>query len=265
MDEKARRERMMYIIREFRLMDDDFMSVVLDGQNELVGFILGIILERNDLTVISAKTQVEYKNTTKRSLKLDVKAIDDKGKIYNIEIQRSDRGAGVKRARMHSSTLDRELLDKGQDFDEMVETYVIFITEKDKFGLALPMYHIERTILEAQNALFGDGAHIIFVNGEYRNVNDPVGRLMHDFHCKSAGEMFYEPIAEQVKYYKEEEGGNKPMCRLMEEFGKDERQDERVVIAKEMIANNAMPLDQIAKYFGLTLDEVKKLAEKKKS
>lgn len=52
---------MMYIIREFRLMDDDFMSVVLDGLNELVGFILGIILERNDLTVISTKTQVEYK------------------------------------------------------------------------------------------------------------------------------------------------------------------------------------------------------------
>ena len=84
---------------------------------------------------------------------------------------------------------------------------------------------------------------------------------MHDFHCKSAGEMFYEPIAEQVKYYKEEEGGNGAMCRLVEDFGKGERQDEKVEMAKRMIAKNKLPLTEIAEYSGLPLDEVKKLSE----
>lgn len=64
--------------------------------------------------------------------------------------------------------LDRTLLSKGNDFEDLVDTYVIFITEKDKFGMGIPLYHIERKIAEMDNALFGDGAHILYVNGEYK-------------------------------------------------------------------------------------------------
>lgn len=70
------------------------------------------------------------------------------GKIMDIEIQRSDRGSGVKRARFHSSMIDRTLLSKGEDFEDLVDTYVIFITENDKFGMGIPLYHVERKITE---------------------------------------------------------------------------------------------------------------------
>lgn len=30
--------------------------------------------------------------------------------------------------------------------------------------------------------LFGDGSHILYVNGKYRG-NDEIGKLMHDFSC----------------------------------------------------------------------------------
>lgn len=226
MTETERQARIAAIIDEFTLMDDAFMSEVFDGQNEIVGLLLRIILQRDDLVVTSVKTQHEYKSSTMRSVKLDVRAVDASGKIYDIEIQRSDRGTGARRARFYSSMIDRDLLEQSQSFDELVDTYVIFITENDKFRRGLPLYHIERKITELDDEPFGDGAHIIYVNGEYRNANDPIGRLMHDFNCKKAGEMFYPEISERVRYFKgNEEGGNRYMNRLFEEFIKEECAD----------------------------------------
>jgi hypothetical protein len=46
-------------------------------------------------------------------------------------------------------------LGKGEDFNVLVETYVIFIAEDDKFKKGLPLYHIERKITELDNALSG--------------------------------------------------------------------------------------------------------------
>ena len=54
-------------------------------------------------------------------------------------------------------------LNPGQDFDELPENYVIFITRDDTLGYGLPIYHIDRTIKEVREN-FMDEAHIIYVN-----------------------------------------------------------------------------------------------------
>ena len=252
------------IIAGLRLMDDDFMSIAFNNDNELTAFVLRIILEKDDLIVTKVRTQVESKSATHRSVTLDVKATDSEGKLYNIEVQRSDRGSGVRRARYHSSALDHELLNKGDDFDKLVDTYVIFITERDKFRRGLPMYHIDRTIAELGHESFGDGAHIIYVNGEYR-ADDPIGRLMHDFSSASAKEMYYKTIAERVKYFKETEGGNTTMCRAIEtiavrKFDEGDR-NRAIKVALAMLNDKVFPLDSIAKYTELPLSEIESLAK----
>ena len=144
------------MLERFKLMDDDFFSEALDGKIEAVQFILNTVLERDDLKVIETKTQREYKSATKRSIKLDIWAQDEEGRITDVEIQRADKGTGSKRARFHSSMIDRDLLEKGQKFDEAAETYVIFITENDKYDAGLPAYHIDRTIRELNHRSFKD-------------------------------------------------------------------------------------------------------------
>lgn len=49
--------------------------------------------------------------------------------------------------------IDRTLLSKGEDFEDLVDTYVISITENDKFGKGIPLYHIERRIEEMDYAV----------------------------------------------------------------------------------------------------------------
>ena len=263
-------------IKELRLMDDDFFSEALDGKTKAVEYILNTILERDDIKVKSTKAQVEYKSATKRSIKLDIQAEDVHGRLMDIEIQRSDRGSGVRRARFHSSMIDRTLLSKGEDFEDLVDTYVIFITENDKFGKGVPLYHIERRIKEMDNALFGDGAHILYVNGEYRNLEHPVGSLMHDFNCKDAKDMVNPLLAEEVRYLKETEGGQSQMCRLLEEMrneaaekakaeGKAEGNHEKAVnTALKMLTRGRDSIEEIAEITGLSLEEVRKLADNQK-
>lgn len=74
-----------------------------------------------------------------------VLATDSTGRKYDIEVQRADKGAGRKRARYNSSMLDVNTLHKNTDFDELPETYVIFITENDVLGRGLPVYCVERS------------------------------------------------------------------------------------------------------------------------
>ena len=57
-----------------------------------------------------------------RSVCLDVLAEDSTGKKFNIEIQRSDRGAVPERARYHSSAIDVEFLREKQEFEQLPDT-----------------------------------------------------------------------------------------------------------------------------------------------
>lgn len=208
----------MYIDR-FRLMDDDFMRLVFDGDKEAAEELLKVILEQEDIVVIKLEAQKEIKGARYkgRTIRLDIYAKDSTGKVYDIEIQREDAGASEKRARYHSSAIDAKALKAKQPFDALPESYVIFITEHDIYKANLPMYHIERQIQELSIA-FKDDAHIIYVNGEYKNDEDPVGRLMHDFRCSNPDDMFSPVLAERVRYFKREEGGRAIMCKMMEQL-----------------------------------------------
>ena len=75
------------------------------------------MLNRNDLKVISVTSQYAIKNLQGRSVRLDILAVDQQDRVYNIEIQRNDKGAGVKRARYNSSLIDANVTEPGDQCD----------------------------------------------------------------------------------------------------------------------------------------------------
>ncbi len=166
-------------LKKLRPIDDDFMKCLFRDDIPLVQHVLQILTNMPDLEIISAETQADLKRLVgAKSICLDAYAKDSSGRIYNLEIQRSDKGADVKRARYHSSVLDIENLDAGQQFDALPDTYIIFVTEHDVLGKGDAFYPIERINLST-NELFNDGEHILYINGSYRG-DDELGRLMHD-------------------------------------------------------------------------------------
>ena len=153
-------------LRAFRLLDDDFFTKCFDGNTECIQLVLRIVLDKPDLSVVDVRTQVFVENLLNRSVRLDVLATDQVGRKFNIEIQRADKGAGRRRARYNSSMMDANLLKKGEDFESLPETFVVFITENDVIGKGRPVYPIERCFIDTGEK-FEDGSHILYVNGAY--------------------------------------------------------------------------------------------------
>jgi len=130
-------------LRGFRLLDDDFMNKVFEDK-ACAEFLLQIILQRTDLRVQRVHGQHDIKNLQGRSVRLDILAVDEADRVYNIEVQRSDKGAGVKRARYNSSLIDANVTEPGDEYENLNEAYVIFITEHDVLDGSCPIYHIVR-------------------------------------------------------------------------------------------------------------------------
>lgn len=245
-------------IRGFRLLDDDFMTKCFDGNIECTELVLRIVLDMPDLEVLEVHTQYNEKNLQGRSVRLDVYASDSRGRKFNIEIQRNDKGAGVKRARYNSSVMDVNILDVGEEFEKLPETYVIFITENDVLGRNKPLYPIERCmVLDDETVSFGDGSHILYVNGAYRSET-PLGKLMHDFSCTNPSDMNYKELADRARYFKEDKEGIAAMCKTME----DMRYQEREEMAARMIKKGKLSYEEIAEYAEISVERVKELAGK---
>ena len=139
--------------------------------------------------------------------------------------------------------------------------YVIFITENDVIGSNQPIYTIERQITNIGQA-FGDGEHIIYVNGADKNGATELGKLMHDFFCTDPGEMYFKQLADKVRYFKEDEKGVAAMCKVMEDMRMSVADEVRVENAKKMLADG-VAIEKVAEYSGLSLEKVQEIAGQK--
>ncbi len=264
-EKRQQHEKILQRISGFRLIDDELMTMVFDGNVEGIQLVLNIILERSDLIVTDVKAQDVFKNVNGHSVRFDVHAKDLAGVQYEVEIQRADQGAGAQRARFNGSMLDTRMLEPGEDYPELHDSYVIFITERDVLKAGLPLYHINRWIEETRQP-FGDGSHIIYANGAYQDEDSEIGKLMHDFRCPDPADMHYRILAERVRYFKETEGGQEAMSSAMEELcneaAAEAEHESRVENAKAML-QDGLDYQRTAKYSGLSLEEVETLAAQK--
>lgn len=261
--EQQRRERKrqedLQRLRELRPIDDDFMRCLFKDNIPLAELVLRIITGKKDLIITDCQTQKDMKRLAgARSICLDAYGTDSIGKKYDLEIQREDKGAEPHRARYHSSVMDIENLHAGQGFEELPDTYTIFITEKDFYGKSEPLYVVERMNLTTGKN-FEDGEHILYVNGEYRGESE-LGKLMHDFNCTEASEMNFDLMAERTRYLKENSEGVREMCKAMEDMRNETELETKRKIAHTLILTGELSYKMIAEVTELPIGEVEALA-----
>ena len=102
---------------------------------------------------------------------------------------------------------------------------------------------------------------------------------MHDFHCQNADDMINPVLAEEVRALKETEGGQRHMCRLLEEMREEAAAEAAAVAAAEaaveathkkavetamrMLERGKDTCEEIADLTGLPIAEVEELEEKR--
>jgi len=192
------------IIASLTLMDDLFMQVVLEEQ-ACTEYILQTILDKSSLKLKEQRLQKRLSNLHGRALVLDCLCTDEKGLLYNIEVQNSSAGAIPKRARYHAALMDSHTLKKGEKFSKLPESYVIFITDKDVLGEGVQ-----------------DGSHILYFNTAIQSDNT-LGKLARDFKEANPKEIQSEVLSHRVASLKEgklDREGEKKMNVLLEKYRK---------------------------------------------
>ena len=93
---------------------------------------------------------------------------------------------------------------------------------------------------------------------------------MHDFHCQNADDMINTILADEVRALKETEGGQRHMCRLLEEMREEAAAEAAVEATHKKAVETAMrmledhlPFEKIALYSGLSVSEVQELEVKR--
>lgn len=110
-----------------------------------------------------------------RGVRLDVYAEAGR-RVFDVEMQVADRLCLGKRMRYYQSAIDAGLLEKGADFDELRESYIIFLCTHDPYGLDLPLYRFERICVDESTCDCNCGAHWMVLNSKaYGKLPD--GRL----------------------------------------------------------------------------------------
>ena len=180
--------------------------------------------------------------------------------------------------------MERESLAVVKNLCLMDDTFMSKCLENAP-GRGQDMYMFDR--MDRKSGLdFGDGAHVIYANGMWRG-DDALGRLMHDFNCSDAAEMYFDILKRRVSQFKNSEEGRHIMCKAVEEFaekiaerrealgeargverGKAEgiaegvergKRETMLATAKRMLKDGVLALKDIARYTGLSLAQVKKL------
>ena len=218
-------------VKDLRPIDDVFFEV-LASKPAVCQEILRTILEDPGLTVEDVIPQSSERNLYGRSVRLDALCYLGDGTRVNIEVQRSDNDNHLKRVRFNEASITLIESNKGDDFEDLPNVIVVYISEFDFLGGGKTIYHVDQVLRETGEVI-EDGTQKIFVN----TVNDDgtdIADLMSCFTRKRVNNPKFPAFSAEVENLKQDEGGVTAMCKIMQHYENIAREEERELIAKEM-------------------------------
>ena len=150
---------------------------------------------------------------TSKGVRLDV-YLKDSDKVIDIECQANLKPALGKRTRYYQSMIDIDSLMKGEEYDKLKESYILFICKDDPFKdekekyYGLPCYTFRNICTENDAVNLDDKTiKVIYNSSAYEKAEDPLLRdFLHFIWTGEPGEDdLSNRLSELVKQYKENE------------------------------------------------------------
>lgn len=141
-----------------------------------------------------------------KGVRYDIYVEDDKGIMYDAEMQKKKDDTSIEnlsnRARFYQGLMDLNVLESGEKYKDLKESYVIFICTFDPFGLGLSCYEFENICKYDKELTLNDGRIILFFNtkGKHKNVNKQVADLLHYIETKQACDEFTRHLDAEVEW-----------------------------------------------------------------
>ncbi len=143
---------------------DSFMFYAVMSDPEQCRRLLTLVLDMEIETVTVQREETIIYHPDYHGIRLDVTAVEH-GTLrrFNVEMQAQTEKEIAKRTRYYHSQLDSDALLASHGYDELPDTYVIFICDFDPAGENLYRYCYEMSCRETGAALH-DGTHTIFLS-----------------------------------------------------------------------------------------------------
>ena len=97
-------------------------------------------------------------------VRLDVYAEDESGRPFTIEMQVNNTDNIPKRMRFYSSMVDSQVLDKGERYEELPDSFIVIICCFDLYGMGLHKYSFRAKCDQVDGLAMGDGVKYVVLN-----------------------------------------------------------------------------------------------------
>ena len=99
-----------------------------------------------------------------RGVRFDAIIEDDRERFYNVEMQVANQPGLGKRVRYYQAQIDQETLKKGEDYDDLRESYVIFFCAFDPCGQDRRLYQFHYYEDTDRQLRLSTNSHLILIN-----------------------------------------------------------------------------------------------------
>lgn len=247
-------EQKKALVAQFNLMDDTFFSVVME-HNDAAEYLLTQLMGK-PIKIIENKTQYSIRNAESHSIVLDALVEDEEHNLYDVEVQVGDRKNHERRIRYYSTAIDWSYLEKGSDYAELPELYMIFISDFDPFDLNKVHYEVTPYI-KGTGMEYDNGIHIHYFNTRVKDGTF-LSELMQYLADSSIGNNF-GALSQRVNYHKYQNEGVGSMCKAVEDYAKEREEKGKAETVKNMLKDN-IPLETALKYAQIDKETYEKYA-----
>ena len=259
-------------LEELTIMDDYMFGVVMSDKDNLKPLLEQILKIKIAEIAFIERQKTEKEGYESHGTRLDLYVKDTDDRVFNVEVQTTDKKNLAKRMRFYQSVIDVELLSPGANYNNLGLSFVLFICNYDEFHRGQYIYTFKNMCEEEPDLPLGDGTVKVVVNtkGTVGKISDELKELLLYFDEGKATGAYTRKLDEAVKSVKaSEERRHEYMVMMIremearEEAREEGREEGRQSVALNMLRESgpAISVSFIAKMTGFSEDEVMDLAK----
>ena len=256
-------------LRQLSFMDNELFTRAFRERPDLAEHLLRGLLSMPDLKVVKSTTQDRIYDKNSKSVILDCLCTDSEGKRYDIEVQNDASKSLGRRARAYGSILDSNIFEASQEYEELPDRYIIFITREDflKNGRQVTVLAMRDEEGKSEDE---SGMYHVYGCINNRDENTEAGRVLSDMSCTRAESMYYDGYRERMEDFKVRKEGVREMTGVLEQIMNEGLEkgmrkgvkQNQAQVAENMIKDGVLPFEKISLYSGMPVSEIQKIASR---
>lgn len=191
----------------------DFMFGQVMRSEEICRLFLEALLEIEIQRIEFIDRQKDLSDSYEyHGIRLDVYLKDEKGTVFNVEIQADRKDDLPRRVRFYQSAIDRGELPKSADYASLSESYIIFVCDFDYFHIGKAVG--ERiSFLKDTEVPYEDGFHVFFLNSRYTegNASKPILEFLDLVRTNDMEKLYEMPLGQKARKRIQEVRSDKAM------------------------------------------------------